>query len=95
MGPREWVRRVVDAAWFQRVVIVVIVVNGVFAFVQEVRAEHAAEALRDLLPAAVTVRRDGVLTRVEASELVLGDAVVLAAGDRIPADVVSAAIDAS
>ncbi|QYG95585.1 cation-transporting P-type ATPase [Iamia sp. SCSIO 61187] len=81
-------------------IVVVIVVNGVFAFVQEVRAGRAAEALRDLLPASVTVRRDGELTRVEASELVVGDAVVLAAGDRIPADLVvrhapSATVDES
>ena len=40
-------------------IIVVIIVNGVFAFVQERRAERAAELLRDLLPAAVTVRREG------------------------------------
>ena len=37
----------------------VVVLNGVFAFVQEERAEHAAERLRDLLPRRVTVVRDG------------------------------------
>ena len=40
-------------------IFVVIVVNGVFAFVQEQRAERAAERLQDLLPAGVVVRRDG------------------------------------
>ena len=40
-------------------IFVVVVLNGVFAFVQEERAEHAAERLRDLLPRRVTVVRDG------------------------------------
>lgn len=42
-------------------IFVVIVVNGVFAFAQEQRAEHAAERLVDLLPTGVIVRRDGFL----------------------------------
>ncbi|MBM4665784.1 HAD-IC family P-type ATPase [Rhodococcus hoagii] len=67
-------------------IVVVIVVNGVFAFVQEERAEKASERLRDLLPSAVTVRRDGEARSVDASEVVVGDVLVLSGGDRIPAD---------
>ncbi len=67
-------------------IFVVIVVNGVFAFVQEQRAERAAEGLRDLLPAGVTVRRDGQPRTVAAADVVVDDVVLLAAGDRIPAD---------
>ncbi|MEZ5266466.1 MAG: cation-transporting P-type ATPase [Acidimicrobiales bacterium] len=67
-------------------IFVVIVVNGVFAFAQQQRAEHAAEALRDLLPAGVTVRRDGTERTIAAAEVVRGDVVVLHAGDRLPAD---------
>ena len=44
-------------------IFVVVVVNGVFAFVQESRAEHAAERLRDLLPRRATVVRDGRRSR--------------------------------
>jgi magnesium-transporting ATPase (P-type) len=69
-------------------IFVVIVVNGVFAFVQEQRAERAAERLRDLLPVGVAVRRDGERAVVDAEELVVGDRVLLAAGDRIAADLV-------
>jgi magnesium-transporting ATPase (P-type) len=65
---------------------VVVVVNGLFAFAQEYRAERAAEALQDLLPRAVTVIRDGVTTSIDADELVVGDLVVLDAGDRVSAD---------
>lgn len=69
-------------------IIVVVMVNGVFAHIQQERAQHAAAKLRGLLPAEVTVRRDGHTRKISASELVPGDAVVLAAGDRVPADVV-------
>lgn len=65
----------------------VIVVNGIFAFIQEYRAERAAEQLRDLLPRRATVRRDGVLVEVDAAELVPGDIVVLSSGDRISTDI--------
>ena len=64
----------------------VVILNGVFAFVQEYRAERAAAALRDLLPRQVTVIRDGTRIDLDALELVVGDVVVLAAGDRISAD---------
>lgn len=67
-------------------VFVVIVLNGVFAFVQEQRAEHAAERLRDLLPRQVMVLRDGHPRQVPAEELVAGDVVLLSEGDRISAD---------
>jgi magnesium-transporting ATPase (P-type) len=67
-------------------IFVVIVVNGVFAFVQEQRAEQAAERLQDLLPAGVVVRRDGLPLTVDAGDVVVGDVVVLSPGDRIPAD---------
>jgi magnesium-transporting ATPase (P-type) len=67
-------------------IFVVILLNGIFAFVQEERAEHAAERLNDLLPRRVTVVRDGVRSDVAASELVVGDSVVLTEGDRVSAD---------
>ena len=68
-------------------IIVVVIVNGVFAHIQQERAQHAAARLRGLLPADVVVRRDGRVRKVHASELVTGDVVLLTAGDRIPADV--------
>lgn len=69
-------------------IIVVVIVNGVFAHIQQERAQHAAAKLRSLLPADVRVRRDGQVRTVHASDLVVDDAVLLTAGDRIPADVV-------
>jgi len=60
--------------------------NAGFAFVQEYRAERAMEALRKFLPQRVSVRRGGSERTVLAEELVPGDVLLLAEGDRIPAD---------
>ncbi|HEY9870637.1 MAG TPA: cation-transporting P-type ATPase [Candidatus Obscuribacterales bacterium] len=62
------------------------IVNGSFSFWQEYRAEKAAEALKQLLPARVTVRRQGELRSVPAEELVPGDVMLLEEGDRVSAD---------
>lgn len=65
---------------------VVVVVNGVFAFVQERGAERAAERLADLLPRRALVRRDGQPLEVDAADLVPGDVVLLGPGDAVSAD---------
>ena len=65
---------------------VIVLLNGVFAFVQEYRADRAAEALRDLVPHRVTVVRDGVRQQVDAVDVVVGDLVLLESGDRVAAD---------
>ncbi len=64
----------------------VVVINGVFSFWQEYKAERATEALRRLLPTYARVLRDGEERRVLAESLVPGDVLVLAEGDRVPAD---------
>jgi magnesium-transporting ATPase (P-type) len=79
---------------------VVVVVNGAFSFAQEYRAERAVRALAALLPDAVTVLRDGGKVRLPSTELVPGDVLLLAEGDRISADarvieVVGLAVDES
>ncbi|WP_436056460.1 cation-translocating P-type ATPase [Arthrobacter sp. LjRoot78] len=67
-------------------IVVVILVNGIFAYIQQERAQRAAARLRELLPAIVSVRRDGRIVKVHTTELVPDDVVVLVAGDRVPAD---------
>ncbi len=64
----------------------VIIVNGLFSFWQEFRAEKALTALRNLLPRNSTALRDGRAVSIPAAELVRGDVVLLAAGDEVPAD---------
>ena len=67
-------------------IVTVILVNAVFAFVQEYRAEQAVEALRRILPVRVRVRRDGAVVEIASEEVVPGDVLLLAPGDRIAAD---------
>ncbi len=67
-------------------IIAVIVLNALFAFIQEGRADRAAERLRSLLPNAVTVVRDGRKRQIDATDVVVGDVLALEAGDRVPAD---------
>ena len=64
----------------------VIVVNAVFAFVQEMQAERAVEALAAFLPDQARVVRDGVQLDIPARELVPGDLLVLDEGERVCAD---------
>ena len=67
-------------------IVIVIVINAVFAFIQEARADRAAERLRALLPARIAVLRDGSRRVIDASLVVEGDLMLVTAGDRIPAD---------
>ncbi|MBL1376587.1 cation-translocating P-type ATPase [Zobellella iuensis] len=69
------------------VILAVVLVNGVIGYIQEGRAEQALQAIRAMLSAKATVIRDGERRRIDASELVPGDRVWLAAGDKVPADV--------
>jgi Ca2+-transporting ATPase len=63
-----------------------IVVVIAIAAVQERKAERALEALRDLSSPRALVRRDGVVHRIAGTEVVRGDLILLAEGDRVPAD---------
>jgi Ca2+-transporting ATPase len=67
-------------------IVAVILVNAVFSYIQEHRAERAVAALRRILPLRVRVRRDGVASEIESEEVVPGDVLLLAAGDRVAAD---------
>ncbi len=68
-------------------VVAVILLNAVFAFVQELQAERAVEALAEYLPPKATVLRDGRRQSVDARLVVPGDIVIIEEGDRISADV--------
>src|SRR6516225_3383131 len=60
----------------------------VITVVQETRTERVLEALRDLTSPRALVIRDGARKRIAGREVVRGDVVVLAEGDRVPADAV-------
>jgi magnesium-transporting ATPase (P-type) len=68
-------------------IVVVILVNAMLAYTQELQSERATEALKQLLPARARVRRAGTEHEVDAAALLPGDVVVLEEGDRLSADV--------
>jgi calcium-translocating P-type ATPase len=65
---------------------VVIVINAAFAFIQEMQAERAVEALAEFIPARAKVIRDGQDQVIEARDLVPGDILIVEEGDRVSAD---------
>jgi len=68
------------------VIMVAIVLNVVVGFLQELKADRSLEELTKAMPLFALVRRDGRERRIEISELVPGDVVLLRAGDSVPAD---------
>jgi magnesium-transporting ATPase (P-type) len=67
-------------------IVVIVILNAVFAFWQEYRADRSVQRLKSLLPAQVRVVRDDAPSDVDVTDLVRGDLVLLVAGDRIGAD---------
>lgn len=69
------------------VILGVVIANAVIGFVQEAKAEHALESLAKMLVPEATVLRSGSRIVIPSRELVVGDVVLMEAGDRIPADI--------
>ncbi len=68
------------------VVLSVVVINTIIGFIQEFKAGKAIEALSDMVPEKAIVLRNGQNITIAVAEIVPGDIVQLAAGDRVPAD---------
>ena len=67
-------------------ILAIVILNAIIGFIQEYRAEQALRALQQLAALKATVRRDGRIATVVATELVPGDLVLLEAGGVVPAD---------
>ncbi len=68
------------------VIVLVIAVNTTVGVSQEIRADRAISALSDLTAPSARVLRDGAQHQIPAAEVVVGDLLVLAEGDIVPAD---------
>ena len=68
------------------IILVVVLINAVLGVVQESKAEKAVEALQKMSAATTKVLRDGKVETVKSEDLVVGDVILLDAGDAIPAD---------
>lgn len=68
------------------IIMVVVIINAVLGVYQESKAEKAIEALQEIAAATSKVIRDGKIVTVKSEDIVVGDIVVLEAGDSVPAD---------
>ncbi|MFQ5406598.1 MAG: calcium-translocating P-type ATPase, SERCA-type [Candidatus Micrarchaeia archaeon] len=67
-------------------IVAIVILNALFGFVQENRAEKAIDALKKMMAPVARVVRNGTQTQMPAKELVPGDVVVIEEGDKVPAD---------
>ncbi len=68
------------------IIMAVVLINAILGVFQESKAEKAIEALQEIAAATSKVIRDGHLITVKSEDLVVGDIIVLEAGDAVPAD---------
>ena len=68
------------------VIVTVITINAILGTIQTVKAEQSLQSLKNLSGPEAKVLRDGTIVQIPARELVVGDVILLEAGDMIPAD---------
>jgi magnesium-transporting ATPase (P-type) len=68
------------------VILLVVLANAIIGFIQEGKAQNALESLSKLLVPEARVIRSGMSSVLQSREIVVGDVVLLEAGDRVPAD---------
>ncbi len=68
------------------IILAVVLINAVLGVIQESKAEKAVEALQKMSAATTRTLRDGKIVNIKSEDLVVGDVILLDAGDAIPAD---------
>lgn len=68
-------------------ILLIVIVNAIIGVTQEAKAEAALDALKNMNKPFCKVIRDGEMIKIKSEELVVGDLVVLEAGDIVPADI--------
>ena len=67
-------------------IIAIVIINAILGFFQEMKADKALEALKKMQTTNTKVKRDGKVKIIDSKDIVVGDIIVLEAGDTIPAD---------
>ena len=75
---------VIDAT----VILIAVLLNAIFGFIQEYRSQKAVETLKNLMTNTAVVKRDDEISKIDATELTIGDIVILEEGDKVPADLI-------
>ncbi|MBR3693754.1 MAG: calcium-translocating P-type ATPase, PMCA-type [Erysipelotrichales bacterium] len=78
IDPHEWIDSLI--------IVIVVVLNAILGIVQESKAEKSLEALNQMSAPKATVIRDGKKTRIDSREIVVGDILLLEAGDSVASD---------
>ncbi len=78
IDPHEWVESLV--------IFVVVMINAILGVVQEDKAEKSLEALKKMSSPSCKVIRNGKVDQIPSNELVVGDIILVEAGDFVPAD---------
>lgn len=68
------------------IILFVVIVNTILGMVQESKAEQAIDSLMEMTKAQSKVIRNGIITTVKSEDVVVGDVIVVEAGDAVPAD---------
>ena len=78
VDPHEWIESVI--------IMIVVLINAILGLYQENKAEKSLEALKKMSAATCKVIRNNTLQTIDADQLVVGDIIMVEAGDSIPAD---------
>lgn len=68
------------------IIITIVIFNAVMGLVQEAKAEKSLEALKKMSSPVAKVKRDGRIFNIKSEEVVVGDIIILEAGNYVPAD---------
>jgi len=78
VDPHEWIESVI--------IMVVVLINAILGLYQENKAEKSLEALKKMSAASCKVIRNNAIATIATEELVVGDIILVEAGDSVPAD---------
>merc|ERR1712142_213622 len=76
-----------DELYLGIVLTAVVIITGCFSYYQESKSSKIMESFKKMVPQEATVKRDGKILTINATERVVGDVVLVKFGDRVPADI--------